>query len=73
MLEEARPAHVAKDVYARRSDRDLESLKFSTDLGILDKLTAAARILGSEGHSGGLAGQITARTETAGHFLTLSL
>lgn len=73
MTDDSRTLHVAKDVYAHRTDRDLETLKGMADLSPVEKLTLTARILAAEGHSGGLAGQITARAPTSGHFLTLAL
>jgi L-fuculose-phosphate aldolase len=64
---------ITKSVHAQRTDRNLASLKGTADLNPLEKLTLAARILAAEGHSGGLAGQITARAKSTGHFLTLAL
>src|SRR5215472_11325260 len=64
---------ITKSVHAQRTDRNLESLKGTAHLNRIQKLTLAARILAAEGHSGGLAGQITARAESKRHFLTLAI
>lgn len=64
---------IAKSVRARRVDHNTASLKGAAGLNPLEKLTLAAHILAAEGHSGGLAGQITARAESAGHFFTLAI
>ncbi len=64
---------ITKSMHAQRADRNLASLKGTADLSPLEKLTLAARILAAEGHSSGLAGQITARANSAGHFLTLAV
>ena len=64
---------ITKSLHAQRTDRNLESLKGTAHLNRIKKLTLAARILAAEGHSGGLAGQITARADSAGHFLTLAV
>src|SRR5215472_410815 len=64
---------ITKSVYAQRTDHNLESLKGTADFSPLEKLTLAARILADEGHSSGLAGQITARADSTGHFLTLAI
>ena len=64
---------ITKSVHAQRTDRNLASLKGTDGLNPLEKLTLAARILAAEGHSGGLAGQITTRAKDTGHFLTLAI
>lgn len=73
MAQDTAKQQIAKSVYAQRTDRELASLKGTEGLSPVEKLALAARILAAEGHSGGLAGQITARVESAGHFLTLAL
>jgi len=64
---------ITKSAHVQRTDRNLESLRGTAHLNRIEKLTLAARILAAEGHSGGLAGQITARADSAGHFLTLAV
>jgi len=63
---------ILKDVHAARADADLESSHKHTNWTDVQKIALSARILASEGHFGGLAGQLTARI---GHdrFLTLAL
>jgi L-fuculose-phosphate aldolase len=73
MPQNIRERRSAKSALAQRTDRNLASLKGTADLSPLEKLTLAARILAAEGHSGGLAGQITGRAQNTGHFLTLAL
>jgi L-fuculose-phosphate aldolase len=73
MTQDSGEQRITKSAYAQRTDRNLASLKGTAGLSRLEKLTLAARILAAEGHSGGLAGQITARAEMTGHFLTLAL
>src|SRR5229473_6528596 len=73
MTQEIGEQRIAKSVHAQRTDRNLASLKRTADVDPLEKLTLAARILASEGHCAGLAGQITARVQSTGHFLTLAL
>jgi L-fuculose-phosphate aldolase len=73
MTQETGKQGIAKNVYAQRADRELASLKGTENLSPVEKLTLAARILATEGHSCGLAGQITARADGAGHFLTLAI
>src|SRR5438093_11665069 len=73
MTQDSGEQRIAKGEHAQRTDRNLASLKGTADLNPLEKLTLAARILATEGHSGGLAGQITARAKSTGHFLTLAL
>src|SRR5262249_10154632 len=57
---------------AERMDRNLASFKGTAELKPLEKLTRATRIPAVDGHSGGLAGQITARANSTGHFFTLA-
>ena len=64
---------ITNSVHAQRTDLNLASLKGTAALNPLEKLALAARILAAEGHSGGLAGQITARAKDTGHFLTLAI
>src|SRR5260370_16332739 len=64
---------ITKSVHAQRTDLNLASFRGTATLNPLEKLTLAARILAAEGHSGGLAGQITARAKDPGHFLTLAI
>jgi Class II Aldolase and Adducin N-terminal domain len=73
MTQDIGEQRITRSVHAQRTDRNLASLKGTADLNPLEKLTLAARILAAEGHSGGLAGQITARATSTGHFLTLAL
>ena len=73
MTQDTGKQQIAKSVHAQRADRNLASLKGTAGLSPLEKLTLAARILAAEGHSGGLAGQITARAESKGQFLTLAI
>ena len=73
MTQDIEKEPITKSVYTQRTDRDLASLKGTAGLGLLEKMTLAARILAAEGHSGGLAGQITARADSTGHFLTLAI
>ena len=73
MTQDTGKQRIAKNVYAQRADRELASLKGTEDFSPVEKLTLAARILAAEGHSSGLAGQITARAKDTGHFLTLAI
>ncbi|MEW6642451.1 MAG: aldolase [Pseudomonadota bacterium] len=61
-----------KNQHAMRADANLESLHRPTGWSTQDKLALTARILASEGHFGGLAGQLTARL-SRDRFLTLPL
>jgi L-fuculose-phosphate aldolase len=61
-----------KNSYANRADADLERLPAKPAWTNVQKIAASARILASEGHFGGLAGQLTARISKT-RFLTLAL
>ena len=73
MIQDINEQQIAKGVHAQRANRNLESLQGTAHLDPLEKLTLAARILAAEGHSSGLAGQITARAKGTDHFLTLAI
>lgn len=49
---------------------ELAALSADDDRGLAETLVDACRILGREGHNGGLAGQVTVRDGTDGGFLT---
>ncbi len=59
-----------KEVIAARLDRDMAALGV-TEWTSRQKLALAARILGTEGHWRGLAGQITSKVDDRGAMLTL--
>jgi L-fuculose-phosphate aldolase len=65
-------APMDKSAHARRADTDLEKLPQKPARTDLQKIALSARILASEGHFGGLAGQLTARI-SKDRFLTLAL
>src|SRR5215831_14588535 len=73
MTRESGERQMPKSVHAQRTARNLASLEGTAKFDPLEKLTLAARILATEGHSSGLAGQITARAENTGQFLTLAI
>lgn len=66
------PTPKDKNAHAIRVDADLESLRKQTNWADVQKIALSARILASEGHFGGLAGQLTARI-AQDRFLTLAL
>ena len=66
------PTPKEKNVHAIQAEADLASLPEKAAWTDVQKIALAARILASEGHFGGLAGQLTARI-AQDRFLTLAL
>jgi L-fuculose-phosphate aldolase len=62
-----------KSYFLERVSREMKEDFGALDLSPREALVAACRILGSEGHESGLAGQVTLRAEKPGTWWTLQL
>ena len=62
-----------KSYFLERVSREMDEDFKASGLPVIDALVAACRILGSEGHESGLAGQVTARADKPGTWWTLQL
>ncbi|WP_109514399.1 aldolase [Pseudomonas ovata] len=65
--------HTPKDQLVKHAEHQMQSALVDNDYSVRQKLALTCRILFDGGHDSGLAGQITARAETAGTYYTQRL